>query len=78
MGCPGVVYVDNGDNELEGDEAALDNALDVMPAIDIDTLKEIELTGSLEAPTELKLVWDVDWFMYDGVEELPVQEPYVV
>ena len=78
MGCPGVVYVDNGVDELNRDEAELGRALDVMPAIDIETLSDMELVGALEAATALKLATDDDWFMYDGGEELLEQVPYVV
>ena len=78
MGCPGVVYVDSGVDELDDDGAELEEALDVMPAIDMETLNDMDLIDSLGAATELRLVWDVDWFAYDDAEELLVQEPYIV
>ena len=75
MGCLGVVYADNVAVKLIEDEAVIDEALDVMPAIDMDTLKDMELIDSLVVAIELMLIRDVDWFMY---EALPVHEPYSV
>ena len=63
------------------DETLLEAALEVMPAIDMETVNDMELIGPLEATTALMLVWDVDWFMYNGfcdADELAEQEPYVL
>ena len=75
MGCPGVVYADKVADKLIEDEAVIDEALDVMPAIYMDTLRDIKLIDSLVVAIEPMLVRDVDWFIY---EALPVHEPYSV